>query len=128
MTSETIEVPDDAQLTQYGEGLTGAAGFRNRANAETGETEVSLILGWVDAQAAAMLVTRAPSAFAMVRHATARDLRARGFVVRHTPSRTNHLHVSVSAPVRDREPVEWDDALALLFDQCLNDPSHRRAP
>ena len=119
MAAQTIEVPDDAQLTQYGEAIGGSPGFRNRLRAEVGETEVSLMLGRVDPLAAAMLVTHTPSAFAVVRHCTAGGLRSRGFVVRHTPSPTNGLHVSVSAPARGPSPPEWDDRLAELFDEVL---------
>jgi len=119
MAAQTIEVPDDAQLTQYGEAIGGSPGFRNRLRAEVGETEVSLMLGRVDPLAAAMLVTHTPSAFAVVRHCTAGGLRSRGFVVRHTPSPTNGLHVSVSAPTAGPAPAVWDDRLADLFDEAL---------
>ena len=71
MAAQTIEVPDDAQLTQYGEAIGGSPGFHNRLRAEVGETEVSLMLGRVDPLAAAMLVTRSPNTFAVVRHCTA---------------------------------------------------------
>jgi hypothetical protein len=118
MASQTIDVPDDAQLTQYGEAIGGSVGFRNRLRAELGETEVSLMLGRVDPLAASMLVTHTPNAFAVVRHGTAGDLRSRGFEVRHTPSPTNRLHVSVRMPA-GRGPAEWDDRLASLFDEAL---------
>jgi hypothetical protein len=114
MAAQTIEVPDDAQLTQYGEAIGGSVGFRNRLRTDLGETEVSLMLGRVDPLAASMLVTRTPNTFAIVRHGTAGGLRSRGFVVRHTPSPTNSLHVSVSVG-----PVAWDDRLAHLFDEAL---------
>jgi hypothetical protein len=123
MAAQTIEVPDDAQLTQYGEAIGGSPGFRNRLRAEVGETEVSLMLGRVDPLAAAMLVTRTPSSFAVVRHCTAGGLRSRGFVVRHTPSPTNGLHVSVLAPVIGPAPAVWDDRLASLFDEALAEES-----
>src|SRR5262245_26988149 len=126
MAAKIIEVPDDAQLTQYGEACSGSEGFRNRCRADLAETEVSLILGRIAPLAAAMLVTRAPNPYAMVRHVTAGDLRSHGFVVRHAPSRTNQLHVSVSAPESDRAPVEWDDRLADLFDLCLTTMDSRR--
>jgi hypothetical protein len=77
------------------------------------------MLGRVDPLAAAMLVTRTPSVFAVVRHCTAGGLRSRGFVVRHTPSPTNGLHVSVSAPAGGPSAAVWDDRLADLFDEAL---------
>jgi hypothetical protein len=119
MAAQTIEVPDDAQLTQYGEAIGGSPGFRNTLRAEAGETEVSLMLGRVDPLPAAMLVTRTPNTFAVVRHCTAGGLRSRGFEVRHTPSPTNGFHVSVSVPAGGPSPAVWDDRLADLFEEAL---------
>ena len=34
MAAQTIEVPDDAQLTQYGEAIGGSPGFHSRLRAE----------------------------------------------------------------------------------------------
>lgn len=51
------ELPDTASLTQYGEGSSSGSRFRDRLRPEIGETEISMILGEVDATAASMLVT-----------------------------------------------------------------------
>lgn len=62
------ELPDDMRLTQYGEGEPGGSGFRDRLRPEIGETEISMIMGEVDASAASMLVRKllAPDALRRV--------------------------------------------------------------
>lgn len=120
---EPQDIPDDAELTQYGENSPGrGANFRDRTRAEIGETDVSLILGRVDALAAATLITKARQPWASVRYSTAGALRTNGFTVRHTPSRENRLHVSVLAPAQGGDPVDWDDDLAKTFDGCFTEP------
>ena len=119
---EPNEIPDDADLSQYGEQGAEGLEFRNSLRIEEGETELSLILGKVDRRAAATLITKCWRPAAAVRHTTAAQLRARGFVVRHTPSLENRLHVSVWPPMLGREPVEWDDDLVKAFDECFTEP------
>jgi hypothetical protein len=53
-----MELPDELRLTQYGERPPYGDGFRDRLRENIGETELSMILGEVDAPAAAVLVTR----------------------------------------------------------------------
>jgi hypothetical protein len=48
------ELPDDLRLTQYGERPPIGEGFRDRLREDIGETEISMILGEVDASAAAL--------------------------------------------------------------------------
>lgn len=54
----TVELPDDLRLTQFGEEPPFGDGFRDRLREDIGETEISMILGEVDAAGAAVLVTR----------------------------------------------------------------------
>ncbi len=113
------ELHDDLRLTQFGERGAGA-GFRDRLRPEIGETEVSLILGDVDADAASMLIVKYLSPWRVRRVTTVGLLRQAGFQVVHSPSRYNRLHVSVFAPTR--EPggeAEWDDELAAQFNACF---------
>jgi hypothetical protein len=58
----------------------------------------------------------------MVRHVTAGELRAAGFVVVHSPHAGNDQHVSVYPPKgQDGQPVEWQEGgrLAGLFNACF---------
>jgi hypothetical protein len=111
-----MELPDELRLTQYGERPPYGDGFRDRLRANIGETELSMILGEVDAPAAAVLVTRYLAPGAMSRVTTAGRLRQAGFRVVHSPTRTNRLHVSVFPPLTPAgEPADWGDELASLF-------------
>ena len=58
MPPHPFDLPDNLRLTQYGEEPPFGDGFRDRLREEIGETEISMILGEVDASAAAVLVTR----------------------------------------------------------------------
>lgn len=71
-------LPDDLSLTQYGEASPAGAGFRDQLREQIGETEISMILGAVDASAAAVLVTGYLSQIALSRVAIAGRLRAEG--------------------------------------------------
>lgn len=86
----------------------------------SGETEISLILGDVDASAASMLVVKYLTPQAMTRITTVGALRRAGFVVVHSPSKTNRLHVSVfPPPLATGDQSEWDDQLAKRFNACF---------
>jgi hypothetical protein len=117
---DPMELPDELRLTQYGERAPFGDGFRDRLRSHIGETELSMILGEVDALAAAVLVTRYLAAGAMTRVTTAGRLRESGFRVIHSPTKTNRLHVSVFPPVTTAgEPAEWGGQLAALFNACF---------
>ena len=49
MPLDPMELPDDLRLTQYGERPPYGDGFRDRLRESIGETELSMILGEVDA-------------------------------------------------------------------------------
>lgn len=117
-------LPDELRLTQFGERPPIGEGFRCRLREAIGETEISLILGDVDASAASMLVAKYLSSFAVTRVATAGALRRAGFVVVHSPSKTNRLHVSVFPPaLPSGDQAEWDDELAKRFNTCFTEAS-----
>ncbi len=119
------ELPDGLRLSQYGERPPLGEGFRDRLRVEIGETEISLILGDVDADAASMLVTKCLSAWAIRRLTTVGRLRGAGFRVVHSPTKANRLHVSVFPPSRESgEQAEWDDALAMSFNACFTEDEH----
>jgi hypothetical protein len=81
-----------------------------------------MILGAVDASAAAVLVTRYLSPGAIRRVTTAGLLRVAGFRVVHSPTKTNRLHVSVYPPFTEAgEPAEWDGDLAARFNACFTE-------
>lgn len=95
-------------------------GFRDQLRTDIGETEISMILGEVDANAAAILVTRHLVPGAVIRVTTAARLREAGFRVLHSPTKGNRLHVSVHPPLTEAgEPADWGDELAKLFIECF---------
>lgn len=119
---EPQELPDDTNLTQYGENPPVGGGFRDRLRVHIGETEISMILGEVDASAAAMLVTKHLNPGATVRVTTVARLREAGFRVVHSPTRGNSLHVSVHPP----DDAEWSDDLARRFNSCFTERAKGR--
>lgn len=103
-------------LTQFGQDSPQSAEpFKDRLGPE--ETEMSLIVGKVDAAAASMLVRRYVVRDALRRVTTVSKLRAGGFRVDYTPAEGNHLHVSVYAP----DGAEWDGEVADKFGACFTD-------
>jgi hypothetical protein len=79
-----------------------------------------MILGEVDASAAAVLVTRYLSPGAIRRVTTVGRLRVVGFRVVHSPTKTNRLHVSVYPSLTEAgESAEWDGDLAARFNTCF---------
>jgi hypothetical protein len=127
-SSTPQELPDEARLTQYGERLLFSGGFRDRLRAEIGETEMSMILGEVDSTAASMLVTKHLAPGAVRRVARVGHLRRAGFVVIHSPTRGNPLHVSVYAPRDEKsgEHIEWDHDVARRFNACFTEEGKSR--
>lgn len=118
------DLPDHLRLTQYGERPPLGEGFRCRLREEIGETEISLILGDVDASAASMLVVKHLTPQAITRITTVGALRRAGFVVVHSPSKTNRLHVSIfPPPLATEDQAEWDDQLAKRFNACFTEAS-----
>jgi hypothetical protein len=115
------EIPDDAELTQFGEMGEGGAVFRNKIRPEIGETDMSLMLGRVDADTASRRIRRIVVPNAMARYATASAFRSKGFIVAHTPTKKKAYHVSVFAPLENDRPREWDNDLAKLFDSCFTE-------
>lgn len=125
--STSQELPDEARLTQYGERSPIGGCFRDRLRPEIGETEMSMILGEVDATAASILVTKHLAPGAERRVTTVGRLRLAGFVVTHSPTRGNPLHVSVYAPVEGKtgEHVDWDNDVARRFSACFTEDNTR---
>ena len=122
MPPDPIELPDELRLTQYGERPPFGDGFRDRLRENIGETEISMILGEVDASAAAILVTRSFSLGAIRRVTTVGRLRAAGFRVVHSPTKSNRLHVSVFPPrTEGGECAEWGDEVANRFNACFTE-------
>lgn len=120
MPPDPIDLPDELSLTQYGERPPFGDGFRDRLREDIGETEISMILGEVDASAAAILVTRSFAYGAVTRVTTAGRLRAASFRVVHSPTKSNRLHVSIYPPLTEAgEPAAWDDELASSFMACF---------
>ena len=116
--SKPQDVPNEAELTQYGKGRPGSANrFRDRPRAEINEPDVSLLLGRLGVEEAAVLVFKWAHPLSAVRYTTAGTLRAKGFIIRHTPSPGNSKHVSVLVP----PSTEWDETLAKSFDECFTE-------
>jgi hypothetical protein len=116
------DLPNDLRLTQYGEQSPYGEGFRDRLRTDIGETELSMILGEVDASAAAVLVTRILAPGAIRRVTTAGRLRAAGFLVVHSPTKSNRLHVSVyPPPTAAGERADWGGRLAERFNACFTE-------
>jgi hypothetical protein len=89
--------------------------------AEIGETETSMILGEVDATAASVLITKHLAPGAERRVTTVGRLCRERFVVIHSSTRGNPLHVSVYAPRDEKsgEHVDWDQDVAGRFNACF---------
>ncbi|MCL2586288.1 MAG: hypothetical protein FWE35_27970 [Streptosporangiales bacterium] len=81
-----------------------------------------MILGEVDALAAAVLVTRYIAPGAIARVTAAGRLREEGFTVVHSPTKTNRLHVSVYPPLTSAgEYADWGDQVAIRFNACFTE-------
>ena len=95
------ELPDGLRLSQYGERSPLGEGFRDRLRVEIGETEISLILGDVDADAASMLVTKCLSAWAIRRLTTVGRLRGAGSGSSIVPPRRTDEEVTAHGRTTD---------------------------
>lgn len=84
--------------------------------------EISLLLGECSIALAAKKVRRRNRVLPGdgVRRARVGDLRHEGFAVRHTPTRSNALHVSAS----QADGNEWDDDVSGRFDKCFGEPHY----
>lgn len=116
--AQRSELPDDTWLTQFGENSPEGRP-RDVLRSEKGETEMSLIRGWVEPAEASLMVIKRVSPIAVARHVKTCTLRSAGFVVEHDPTPNNPLHVSVHPPVEQGVYVDWDDAVASRFRQCF---------
>jgi hypothetical protein len=115
-------VADDATVTQFGEKKPVGEGFRDRLRPEIGETEISMILGDVDADAASILVTRTLTPARICRKTLVGVLREAGFRVVHSPTKANRLHVSVYPPTDSEEQeTDWGVELADRFNGCFTE-------
>jgi hypothetical protein len=120
--AEPQELPGETKLTQYGEKPPVGEGFRDRLRVDIGETEMSMILGEVDAAAASMLVAKHLVPGAITRTTTVARLEEAGFRVIHSPTRGNPLHVSVFPPRAEASgDAEWGDNLAQSFNACFTE-------
>lgn len=115
---QTIQIPDDTPLTQYGRMQNGnIPEFRNGPRSAIGETGISLLIGQVDATAATLLVcNRAVWSDDLVRHTTAGDLRAAGFDVAHDPVDLNGLHALVTVPIFQ---TPWNNSQKTAFKKAF---------
>jgi hypothetical protein len=126
--AQAQEIPDGTRLTQFGEQPPVGAGFRDRLRTDIGETEISLILGEVDATAASMLVTKQLLPTGIRRVTDAGRLRRAQFTVVHSPTKGNPLHVSVFGPVSAASAgeAEWGSELARRFNACFTEGDSTR--
>lgn len=114
----SIEIPDDALLSQYGRVVPGQPVFRSRPRWDH-ESDLSLILGKLAVEEVTALVTgRIANHSDRVRYVKAGDLRKRGFLVGSTPTRRIPLHVSVTVPAG---AVPWDHRTEAQFEACCRD-------
>lgn len=110
-------IQDHEVLTQFGIHPNDPV-FR-RAPRFPGEHDLSLLLGRYSAKDAGWRVLkRAPGKNARVRYVTAGALRARKFIVTHTPNLKNPDHVSVT--VADSSNA-WNNAQQDALDNAFND-------
>lgn len=115
--AQVQDLADEIELTQYG---VHGEEFRNSLRIDRGENELSLLLGRLKAMMAALMVTKTVPSGARARYTTVGALRACGFIVKHSPTKGNSIHVSVYPPQGDLGPLEWDAALAETFDKCFS--------
>lgn len=112
-------VPDAAPLSQYGRSAQNRRSFRSAPRHESGEVDISLVLGRLSVvEITAFVAARHADAGDAVRYTTAGALRARGFVVQSTPTRRIPGHVSVTAPGGQ---IPWDDRTSALFEECFKE-------
>lgn len=124
MVLEPREIADDEELTQYGRVTSAPANpdhpgiptFRIAPRADADSDGLSLMLGHQTADEMVRAVRRFPKLTSddRVRYVTAGRLRDAGFVVRHTPTRKNPGHVSVT------KDGEWDTVTEVEFDVCFD--------
>ena len=111
---------NDEQITQLSE--AGGAPFRDAPRSDR-ERGLSVIRGKREVEEAERLVkVRLTSPDNRVRHATVGVLRAAGFAVVHTPTRTNPDHVSVIWPGdnwKTQQDIPWSPEVMLKFAACL---------
>lgn len=110
-------ITDDEFVSQYGSRETGEAFFWDRPRPKDRDG-LSAMLGKVTPAEARKPVRRvgALTEDDGVRYARVGDLRKRGFIVTHTPSRGNTDHVSI------RYPGAWDDDISRAFDESWSNP------
>jgi hypothetical protein len=123
-------LPDETDLTQYGqrepvdsEGeearFADLPTFRNRVRdfQNPPEVDISLIRGRIGEQDAGKIVcrkyVRMARAIHAVRYTTAGELRSKGFIVTHSPTKRNPDHVSVEWR------GDWTDEVSATFDTCF---------
>jgi hypothetical protein len=114
---ERREIGDEEHVSQYGSRLTGQPNFWDHPRAQDTDG-LSVILGRATPAEARRPVRTVgvPTSDDGVRYARVGDLRARGFVVTHTPNRRNRLHTSISCPGK------WDNLAIDRFNECFGDP------
>lgn len=106
-------IRDEEMVTQY---VFAGAQPRNTPRA-IDHDGLSVLRGEVATLDAARFVRRPrfPLTGDGVRLAQVEALRRAGFVVTHTPTRFNPIHVSTSSG------AQWNSALAVSFDACFSD-------
>ena len=84
-----------------------------------------MIRGKLDPPEAAkyVIVNKAQQQAAGARYGRARHLRSGGFLVVHTSSKANKLHLSIVRPCEEHEgqyATDWSPQLREDFDRCFN--------
>ncbi len=122
MELQPREIADDEYVSQYGTRRRGRPGFRDHPRL-TDIDGVSVVLGKVTPAQARRPVRRGPPTEEDgVRYIKVGDLRAKGFIVVHTPRARNTQHASISYP------GEWDREVAGTFNECSSDPQWHQEP
>lgn len=119
-------IEDDEVLTQYGQEGPDGSCFRGQPRFNDGEVELSMIVGKLTPKQALSLIASHRLACPMdaVRYFRVADLREREYVVRHTPSRNNPDHVSVTAPDGCSPQVWWSSQGEPILELLVLDGVH----
>lgn len=120
---EARAIADGEYVSQYGSRQTGVPVFWDRPRPQDVDG-LSALIGELSPAAARKRVRRigVPTSTDGVRRVRVGDLRARGFIVDHTPWPGNSLHVSV------RYRGVWDDEVAGKFEGCFSKPVWHEEP
>jgi hypothetical protein len=125
MSERGEDLPGESMVTQLGKTEIGRRGavwfgrtfsFRSGLRPTRNELDMSVLDGRISvAEVVSLICIGDDGGLAdAVRYALVSDLKTKGFTVKHSPSKTIPIHVSVTYS------GEWDADIQLKFDLCFD--------